>query len=439
MEETAPVPDSLDLDRFLLSGLVKGLPPGVAPFPLGELAAKRWNLLREDLPLPAAVLKSSAIDHNDRWMQSFLALSGARIAPHGKTTMSPALFRRQLDDGAWAMTVATAQQVRVCRAMGIERIVLANQLIGRQAIRYVLDELAADPAFEFYCLIDSVACVEMLARAAERHPPRAPINLLLEGGIAGGRTGCRDLAGALEVARAVKRAGAPLRLRGVEGFEGLIGGKTAEETEAGIRAFLEFLATIAEACVREDLFAAGPVILSAGGSAFYDLVAERFSRERLGRESLVLIRSGCYLTHDSAAYRRAFERLRQRTPAVEALGEGLKPALEVWAYVQSRPEPGKAICTVGRRDISSDLDMPVPLAWYRPGTNAAPQPIGPGHTVTGLNDQHAHLALPKESPLAVGDMISFGVSHPCTTFDKWQVLYLVDDAYDVTGAVRTYF
>ncbi len=168
-------------------------------------------------------------------------------------------------------------------------------------------------------------------------------------------------------------------------------------------------------------------------------MVERFSRERLGRETLVLIRSGCYLTHDSAAYRRAFERLRERTPAVESLGEGLKPALEVWAYVQSRPEPEKAICTVGRRDISSDLDMPVPLAWYRPGTNARPQPIGPGHTITGLNDQHAHLALPKESPLAVGDMISFGVSHPCTTFDKWQVLYLVDDAYGVTGAVRTYF
>ena len=433
------MPDTMDLDRFSLSGLVKGVPPNAAPFPLGEVGSKGWNLLREDLPLPAAVLKSSAIDHNDRWMQSFLRLSGAKIAPHGKTTMSPALFRRQLEDGAWAMTVATAQQVRVCRAMGVQRVVLANQLVGRQAIRYVLEELAGDPGFEFYCLVDSVAGVEMLARAAAERRLRVPINLLLEGGTAGGRTGCRDLAGALAVARAVKRAGEPLRLRGVEGFEGLIGGKTPEETEAGIRGFLEFLAGIAEACEREHLFADGPVILSAGGSAFYDLVAERFSRERLGRETLVLIRSGCYLTHDSAAYRRAFERLCQRTPAVEGLGEGLKPALEVWAYVQSRPEAEKVICTVGRRDISSDLDMPVPLAWYRPGGNAAPQPIGPGHTVTGLNDQHAHLALPKESPLAVGDMISFGVSHPCTTFDKWQVLYLVNDAYDVTGAVRTFF
>jgi len=433
------MPDTRDFDALVLSGLVKGVPPGVPPFSLREVGAKGWCLLNEDLPLPAAVLKSSAIDHNDRWMQDFLRLSGAVIAPHGKTTMSPALFRRQLEHGAWAMTVATAQQIQVCRAMGLRRIVLANQLIGRQAIRYVMEELTAHADFEFYCLVDSVAGVEMLAEAARSFRPQAPVNLLLEGGIAGGRTGCRDLASALEVARSVGKAGPALRLRGVEGFEGLIGGKTPEDAEAGVGGFLDFLSGIAEAAIAEDLFAPGPIILSAGGSAFYDLVVERFSRERFGCETLVLTRSGCYLTHDSLLYRRAFERLTERTPAAGRLGEGLKPALEVWAYVQSRPEPTKAICTMGRRDVSSDTDMPVPLLWYRPGDNAPPAPIALDHVVTGLNDQHTHLALPAESPLRVGDMIAFGVSHPCTTFDKWQVLYLVDDAYGVTGAVRTFF
>jgi D-serine dehydratase len=434
------MPDGLDWEDFSLSGLVKGVPGAVAPFALRELAAKGWNLLREDLPLPAAVLKTSALDHNDRWMQSFLKLSGAVISPHGKTTMSPALFRRQLDHGAWAMTVATAQQIQVCRAMGIKRIVLANQLVGRQAIRYVLDELAAHVDFEFYCLADSLAGVAQLAKVVDGRTLRAPLNLLLEGGIAGGRTGCRDLETALEVARAVAAAGPALRLRGVEGFEGLINAKTPQETEARVRAFIDFLGSIAEACVAENLFAPGPVILSAGGSAFYDLVVERFSRERLGRESLVLTRSGCYLTHDSGMYRRMFRRLSERTPAVGQLGEGLQPALEVWTYVQSRPEPALAICTMGRRDVSSDTDMPVPQTWSRPGGNAAPpQPVGPGYIVTGLNDQHAYMTLPKESPLQVGDLVSFGVSHPCTTFDKWQLLYLVDDAYNVTGAVRTYF
>jgi len=434
------MPDGLDWEGFSLSGLIKGVPGGIAPFALRDIAKKGWNLLREDLALPAAVLKTSALDHNDAWMQSFLKLSGAVISPHGKTTMSPALFRRQLEHGAWAMTVATAQQIQVCREMGVNRIVLANQLIGRQAIRYVLDEVAAHGDLELYCLADSVAGVTQLVRALGGRSLRAPLNLLLEGGMVGGRTGCRDLATALDVARAIAQAGPSLRLRGVEGFEGLINVKTPEETEARVRAFLDFLGSIAEACVKENLFALGPIILSAGGSAFYDLVVERFSRERLGRESLVLTRSGCYLTHDSGMYRRMFQRLNERTPAVGQLGQGLQPALEVWTYVQSRPELGLAICTMGRRDVSSDTDMPIPQTWYRPGGDAAPpQPLGPGYTVTGLNDQHAYMTVPAGTPLQVGDLVSFGVSHPCTTFDKWQVLYLVDDAYNVTAAVRTYF
>jgi len=434
------MPDGLDWEGFSLSGLIKGVPGGIAPFALRDIARKGWNLLREDLPLPAVVLKTSALDHNDAWMQSFLKLSGAVISPHGKTTMSPALFRRQLEHGAWAMTVATAQQIQVCREMGVNRIVLANQLIGRQAIRYVLDELAAHGDLELYCLADSVAGVAQLVRALGGHSLRAPLNLLLEGGMVGGRTGCRDLATALEVARAIAQAGPSLRLRGVEGFEGLINAKTPEETEAQVSAFLDFLGSIAEACVKENLFAPGPIILSAGGSAFYDMVVERFSGERLGRESVVLTRSGCYLTHDSGMYRRMFRRLSERTPVVGQLGQGLQPALEVWTYVQSRPEPGLAICTMGRRDVSSDTDMPIPQTWSRPGGNAAPpHALGPGYSVTGLNDQHAYMTVPAGTPLQVGDLVSFGVSHPCTTFDKWQLLYLVDDAYNVTGAVRTYF
>src|SRR5581483_4601472 len=147
-----------------------------------------------------------------------------------------------------------------------------------------------------------------------------------------------------------------------------------------------------------------------------------------------------YLTHDSGSYRRIFERLKERTPAAARRGEGLLPALEVWTYVQSRPEPTLAICTMGRREAASDSDMPIPLTWSRPGGNAAPpQPLGSRYTVTGLNDQHAYMTVPADTPLRVGDLVSFGVSHPCTTFDKWQLLYLVDDAYNVTGAVRTYF
>src|SRR5476649_1063747 len=127
-----------EIDQTILDGRIKGIPGGVSGFPLRAIGEQGWNLLREDLPLPAAVLRRSALAGNSRWMREYLALSGAVIAPHGKTTMSPQLFRQQIADGAWAMTVATTQQLRIARDSGITRIVLANQLVGKQAIAYVL-------------------------------------------------------------------------------------------------------------------------------------------------------------------------------------------------------------------------------------------------------------------------------------------------------------
>jgi D-serine dehydratase len=151
-----------------------------------------------------------------------------------------------------------------------------------------------------------------------------------------------------------------------------------------------------------------------------------------------VIRSGCYLTHDGHMYRDLFAELGRRHPELASLGPGLTPALQVWARVQSRPERGKAILAVGKRDISYDVHLPEPALWHRTGM-AVPIAIPQGHTVTGLNDQHCHMRLPEGSPLQVGDRVGFDISHPCTTFDKWQLIHVVDDAWRVVGAVRTFF
>jgi D-serine dehydratase len=209
------------------------------------------------------------------------------------------------------------------------------------------------------------------------------------------------------------------------------------QKEAEVARFLDFLVEIAISAAREELFAPGALILSAGGSAFYDMVVARFQEAGLDREFLVLTRSGCYLTHDSVMYRDAFAALRERSPKAASLGSGLMPALEVWAYVQSRPEPTKVLLTVGKRDVSYD-DMPVALSRFRPG-EAKPGSVPAGHVVTGLNEQHCHMSVPPDSPLQVGDMVGFGISHPCLTFDKWQVICIVDDDYFVTSAIRTFF
>lgn len=426
-------------NALIADATLKGYPKDARPTPLGDVGKLGWNILREDVPMPVAVLRRSAIDNNSRWMRRFLELSGAWICPHGKTTMSPQLFHRQLADGAWGITIATVNQLRICRAHGIDRIVMANQLVDRSAIRYVLDELDRNETFDFYCLVDSLAGVERLAGMAAAHGTRRPLQLLLEGGVRHGRTGCRDRADAVAVAEAVKAAEPGLVLRGIEGYEGLITGATPAEKQANIDAFLDYLADLTETGLERDWFAPGPVILTAGGSSYYDIVTHRLGRLTAEREIRVVIRSGCYLTHDSRYYGTRFAELLERSPTAREVGGGLEPALEVWAAIQSMPEPGLAIATMGKRDVSFDIDLPMPEQWCRPGPEARPQPLGSDHTVTALNDQHAYLDVPADTPLEVGDIVGFGISHPCTAFDRWQLLYLVDDDYAVTGAVRTFF
>ncbi|MEZ0168307.1 alanine racemase [Microvirga sp. TS319] len=417
-----------------LTELVEGMPSTEVNIPIVEVAGRGWNILREDVALPPDVLRKSALERNEQWMRKFCEAADVIIAPHGKTTMSPQLFQNQIDAGVWAMTVATLQQLRVCRTFGHRWVVLTNQLIGRQAIDYVASELRNDPSFEFYCLVDSVRGVEILAGALARNPAGRPLNVLLEGGSRGGRAGCRTVEEALTVARAEEVASPHLALRGVEGIEGL----NTDPTEASIEDFLRYLVPIAETCARESLFAEGPVLLSAGGSAFFDLVADAFCAADLGRPGQVLTRSGCYISLNAAMYTRAIERLLHRKPALADLGPSPTNALEVWAYVQSRPEPTKVILAAGKRDLSYDVHLPVALHWYRLGEDRVHEVPGE-HTIVGLKDQHAHMTVPPDSPLQVGDMVGLGVSHPCTAFDKWQVMFVVDGAYDVAGAIRTFF
>ncbi|WP_411341613.1 amino acid deaminase [Sphingopyxis sp. J-6] len=425
-----------DIWDSLVDDCTKGIPAGTA-LPLRDIGGQGWRLLAGDTPLPAAVLRQSAIEHNVDWMRRFTGLTGMLLCPHGKTSMSPQLFDRQLEAGAWGMTAATVSHLHVYRRFAVRRILLANQLVDPAGIRFVLSELERDPEFDFYCLVDSVATVDMLRAAAAKSGCPRPIQLLVEIGQAGGRTGTRSVEQAIEVARAVHAAAPHLVLRGVEGFEGVLEAAEPAETLARIETMLGDMAAVAVGCDAEGLFADGPVIVSAGGSQYYDLPPSLAQRLGMARETILVLRSGCYITHDSSWFSEYAKAIAQRMPAVGELGEGLRPAIEVWAYVQSLPEPGLAIVTMGKRDASFDVHLPTPLKWHRDGM-AAPAVLA-GHQVLKLNDQHAYVALPDDSPLAVGDRICFGIAHPCTTFDRWPVMMVVDDDYRVIDAIRTFF
>ena len=116
----------------------------------------------------------------------------------------------------------------------------------------------------------------------------------------------------------------------------------------------------------------------------------------------------------------------------------MRGALEVWGYVQSRPEPGLVVATLGKRDISRDIEPPKPLYWVRRGERQVRALRGDA-SVINLNDQHAIMRIDEAHPLAIGDLVGLGCSHPCTTFDKWKMIFIVDDDYCVIDVIATCF
>jgi len=408
----------------------KGLPPGGHQDP-ARLGSLGWNVLAGDTGMPVAILRASALAANQQTMAEFCRQHQVSLAPHAKTTMSPELTAMQRQAGAWALTAATPRQVAALAQFGAPRILLANELTDPGALRWLAGLLAGPgaPAVSWYA--DSLAGVALAEEAFPAAPPGMRPLILAEVGHRDGRTGARTMEQALAVAEAVARS-ERLDLLGVAGYEGTISPVRDAGPEAAVREFLEFVREAFAAIHERGLLAPGhqPVV-TAGGSIYFDLVAEALAPLRaLGAR--IVLRSGCYLTHDHGSYAASSP---GRSP-----GWGLpafEPAIEVWGRILSRPEPGLALAGFGRRDVSFDAGLPTALWTCRRGS-LRPDPAA-GLVITGLSDQHAFVRLPPGYPLEPGDLLGAGISHPCSTFDRWRLLLLTDDSYRVTGAARTFF
>ena len=413
----------------------RGLPSsaGTATLTIRAMRSLSLNVTRGDVLLPAMVLKESALANNLRVMADFSRERGLCLAPHGKTTMAPQLFRRQLDRGAWGITVANVAQAEVARRAGAERILIANEVVGRAEVAELARWLAAG-APEVLCLVDSVAAVNLLGRALDRAGTTGRLPVLLEIGASGGRTGARTKQEVLDVAAAIRTA-ARLQLVGLEGYEGVLGLDRDATTLARVDDFLMTLRSMTTALADAGAFdGAGRVIVSAGGGTYFDRIADVLAgSSRSGENVDVVLRPGCYISHDHGHYAEVSPLAQP-----DARGRRLIPALEIWAAVLSVPERSRAIVGMGKRDVSFDLGLPIPLHIARDSDNGTVSHAPSGVTVTRLDDQHAYLDMSAGS-LAVGDRLGFGLSHPCAAFDRWRLLLVVDDDYTVIDGVRTYF
>ena len=423
------VKQKLTLDEELIGPLNKGIGALEAASTPEDIVRLGWNLLREDLSLPAAVLYRDKLDHNLKWMQRFIDAYGVRLAPHGKTTMAPRLFQMQLEGGAWGMTLATAHQSMVAHAHGVKRVLMANELVGKPNMRIIAD-LLADSGFEFYCLVDSAENADLLGAFYRERGLR--LKVLIELGVTGGRCGVRDHQQLHRLLDTLARSSGAIELCGIELYEGVL------KDEENIRAFLQRASQTTKQLLSESRFARTPALISGAGSAWYDVVAEEFSAANFGAAIEIVLRPGCYLTHDVGNYETQQRRILASNPIAREMRSGLLPALHIWAYVQSIPEPELAVVTMGRRDAAFDSGLPAPALHFRPGS-AEPRTTPSHWEITRLMDQHGYLKIAPGDDVRVGDMVAFNISHPCLTFDKWRALAIIDEEYNVVDVVKTYF
>ncbi|BCJ41540.1 amino acid deaminase [Actinoplanes ianthinogenes] len=376
-----------------------------------QIAADRPSIFDGGFTWPLLVVRRAAVEANIAAMAAYCRRHGFDFAPHAKTTMAPGLFDAQLRAGAWGLTVATANQALVLRRLGVARVLIANQVLDPTALRWLAAESAA--GWEVYFQVDSIAGVRAAGAAGHAR-------VLVELGHPGGRTGVRTLDQLTEVARAAV-AEPGVDLAGLTGYEGQIADLS------GVDAYLDLLVAGFERLAEAGLLPEQPIV-SAGGSAWFDRVTDRFAG--LSARARLILRSGASVTHDDGFY-------RERTPFTRVPEDGtLVAALEIWAQVLSAPEPGLALTGMGKRDAPFDEGLPVPLEIRRTdGTVSSAD----GLTVTKVNDHHTYVEVADGADVVPGDLVRFGISHPCTAFDKWRDIPVVDEERRVVDVLQTYF
>lgn len=403
----------LQIPDPVLGAWTKGFPAHAVGLRLSEVAGAGLHL--SDLVTPVLTVHERALTHNEETVFAWAEQQGVLLAPHGKTTMAPALWQRLLDAGAWGISVATPWQAEVAVDAGVPTVLIANSVTDPAAVRRLGELLAADEGLRVLCWADSLDGVAILAKGM-RDAAR-PLDVLVELGGAHGRTGARTVDEGERIALAISDSPG-LRLAGVAGYEGPFGPDRGETSVTAVDAYLR---TIIELHTRLEYSDEVRPVLSAGGSSFPDRAAAVLAPA--GAEADVVLRSGAFQIHDDGFYSRMspFGALTGTAP--------LRSAMHAWSRVVSQPEEGLALLDAGRRDVPFDLDLPVPQSV--------------AGEITALNDQHAFLRLADEASVAVGDVVRLGLSHPCTAFDKWRVVAVIDDpdATDprVIGAVATCF
>ncbi|MFC9035193.1 type III PLP-dependent enzyme domain-containing protein [Streptomyces arboris] len=395
------------------------LPPDATGLTISELTAQGRNLFTGGFTAPVVTLPAQAVDHVLGQLQTCSAEYGIAFAPSGEVAMSPELFERRGLDGLWGITATSPHQVRVYRALGIQRILLASELVDTGFLSWIAQELNADTGFRFICYVDSVRGAELMDAGLREAGAIRPVDVMVELSAGkGARAGARTRDECTRVADAVASSPA-LRLTGVAGHEGDV----PRADYVAVSAWLRQLTALAAAFDKDCRFSeADEITVSVSGREWFEAVTDVLDIiPSLSKPVLKLLRSGAPGLNGQMPYG-----IRSGNQVAPATG------FQLWTQVISCPELGQAIVSMESRALA-----PSPGAYKVQSVRACESGhIRPatGITVTSASGGHASLKLDAGVHLEVGDWISLSLPLGFGTMD---LVPLTEADGTVTSYVRT--
>ncbi len=329
--------------------------------------------MKTALDTPVLLVDLATMEGNIRQIAAICRDAKVAWRPHTKGIKIPAIAHQALAAGAIGVTCAKVGEAEVMVAAGIRDVLVANQVVGTPKIARLV---GLQRHAEVKVLVDSTA--NAAALAAEASAVGVRLRVLIEIDIGMGRAGVSPGEPAVALARMIK-ALPSLELVGVAGWEGHTTEIADEEEKA---ASIESAVSGLTATAHELRSAGFPIsIVSCGGTGPF-----RYTTRLPG---VTEIQAGGGIFSD----------VRYGTKCNAALPY----ALTVLTTVTSRPNERRIICDAGKKTMSSDAAVPLPLGIV---------------SVQSVKLSAEHVRVELEQPdrsLKVGDKLEFVVGYSDTT------------------------
>jgi len=431
-----------EIDEVELNSSIKGI-PFVKNIKLKNIKKAKLNIIKENVQFPILTLDKNKLENNINILKSFAKRNSLNLAPHCKTFMSPQIINEYFRND-WGVTISNNQQLSSIVKLNLKNIIYGNLIINREnLIQYLKICKKYKNISNIYYCIDSSYGLKLLMNLIETTNYKNDIKILIELGFKNGRCGIRDFDSFKKILKIYNRKISNITISGLFFYEGAIASNDKRVISNKIENIIKLTKLCHEELIRENLYKNKNNIITAGGSVYFDLVTKYYHKYSFTNNPKLIIRPGSFIAYGHGYYEKKIDDIKKRKIIKKYISSKeniFLPSLLIWSHVISINDDGKAIINFGKRDVSFDLGNPIPISIYR--KNNFFKKIKNDKNLINvykLNDQHAFLKYHKSLNLKIGDLISFGVSHPCITFDKWKYFYMINSKTEIINIYKTFF